>query len=122
MALKIPSARLPAVENSRSKKISTNKAERKIKYLWKYSEFSCHNNSHQSKDNVNCVVNILSSLKDGSLKVVDANIELNSNQPAFSFTDCFYFLCLLKSLGPSTGINSFMRISFKRNKGIVKLL
>ena len=74
MALKIPSARLPAVENFRSKKISINKAERKIKYLWKYSEFSCHKNSHQSKDIVNCVVNILSSLEDGSSKVVDAKI------------------------------------------------
>ena len=54
MVLKIPSARLPAVENSRSKKISINKAERKIKYLWKYSGFSCYNKSHQSKDIVNC--------------------------------------------------------------------
>ena len=31
MVLKIPSARLPAVENSRSKKVSINKAERNIK-------------------------------------------------------------------------------------------
>ena len=40
------------------------------------SGFSCHNNLHQSKDIVNCVVNILSSLGDGSSEVVDANIEL----------------------------------------------
>ena len=71
--------------------------------MWKYSVFSCHNNSHQSEDIVNCVVNILSSLGDGSSKVVDANIE-QFNNSVFSFTDCFYFLCLLKSLGPSTGI------------------
>ena len=107
---------------SNSKKFFINKTERKIKYLWKYSGFSCHNNSHQSKDMVNCVVNILSSLRHGSSKVVDANIELNSTNLQYSFTDCFYFLCLLKSLGPSTGIYSFMRISLKRNKGIVKLL
>ena len=91
MVLKIPSARLPAVENSRSKKISINKAERKIKYLWKYSEFSCHNNSHQSKDIVNCVVNILSSLGDGSSKVVDANIELNSTNLHFRSLFVFIF-------------------------------
>ena len=36
MVLKIPSARLPAVENFRSKKMFINrpKAERKIKHLW----------------------------------------------------------------------------------------
>ena len=68
MVLKIPSARLREVENSRFKKIFINEAERKIKYLWKYLGFSCHNNSHQSKDIVNCVVNILSSMGDGSSK------------------------------------------------------
>ena len=90
MVLKIPSARLPAVENSRSKKISINKAERKVKYLWKYSGFSCHNNSHQSKDIVNCVVNILSSLRDGSSKAVDANIELNSTNLHFRSLIVFF--------------------------------
>ena len=83
MVLKIPSARLLAVENSRSKKIFINKAEGKIKYRWKYSEFSGHNNSHHSKDIVNCIVNILSSLEHGSSKVVDANIELNSTNLHF---------------------------------------
>ena len=121
MVLKIPSARLPVVENSRSKKISINKVEPKIKYPWKYSRFSCHNNSHQSKDIVNCVVNILSSLGDGSSKVVDANIELNSTNLHFCSLIVFIF-CLLKSLGAITGIYLFMRIPFKKNKGIVKLL
>ena len=91
MVLKIPSARLTAVENSRSKKISINKVERKIKYLRKYSIFSCHNNSHQSKDIVNCVVNILSSLGDGSSKVDDANIELNSTNLHFRSMNVFIF-------------------------------
>ena len=122
MVLKIPSARLPAVENSRSKKISINKAERKIKCLWKYSGFSCHNNSHQSKDILNYVVNIVSSLGDESSKAVDANIEVNSTNLHFRSPIVFCFLCLLKSLGPTTDIYSFMRISFKRNKAIVKLL
>ena len=74
---------LYGAQNSRSNKISINKAVRKIKYLRKYSGFSCHNNSHQSKDIVNCVVNILSSLGDGSSKVVDENIELNSTNQHF---------------------------------------
>ena len=91
MVLKIPSARLLAVKNFRSKKISINKAERKIKYLWKYSVFSCHNNSHQSEDIVNCVVNILSSLGHGSSKVVDANIELNSTILYFRSLIVFIF-------------------------------
>ena len=81
MVLEIPS--LSAVKNSRSTKISINKTERKIKYLWKYSGFPCHNNSHQSKDIVNCVVKNLSSLGDGSSKVVDANIWLNSTNLHF---------------------------------------
>ena len=44
------------------------------------------------------------------------------NQPAFSLTDCFYFLCLLKFLDSSTGMYPFMRTSSKRNMGFVKLL
>ena len=91
MVLKIPSARLPMVENSRSKKMSINKAERKIKYLWKSSEFWCHNNSHESKDMVNCVVNILSSLRDGPSEVVDANIELNLTNLHFRSLIVFIF-------------------------------
>ena len=91
MVLKIPNARLPAVENSRSKKISINKAERKIKCLWKYLGFSCHNNSHQSKDIVNCIVNILSSLGDGSSKVFDATIEVNSTNLHFRSPIVFIF-------------------------------
>ena len=38
---------------------------------------------HQSKDIVNCVVNILSSLGDGSSDAVDANNRAQLNQPAF---------------------------------------
>ena len=91
MVLKIPSARLPVVENSGSKKISINKAGRKIKYLWKWSEFSCHNNSHQSKDMVNCVINVLSSLGDGPSEAVDANIELNSTNLHFRSLIVFIF-------------------------------
>ena len=91
MVLKIPSARIPVVENSKSKKISINKAERKIKYLWKKSECSCRSNSHQSKDMVNCVVNVLSCLGDGPLEVVDANIELNSTNLHFRSLIVFIF-------------------------------
>ena len=58
-------------------------AASEIKYLWKYLGFSCQDNSHQSKDIVNCVVNIFSFLVDGSSKVVDANIELNSTNLHF---------------------------------------
>ena len=58
---------------------------------WKYSGFSCHNNSHQSKDIVNCVVNILSSLGDGSSEVVESNIELNLTNLHFRSLIVFIF-------------------------------
>ena len=63
-------------------------------------EFSCHNNSHQSKNIVNCVVNILSSLGDGSSEVVDANIELNSTNMHFRSLIVFIFYDSLNLLAP----------------------
>ena len=117
MVLTIPSARLPVVENS--KKISiNNKTERKIKYPWKYSGFSWQNNSHQCKDIVNCVVNILSSLGDGSSKVVDANIELNSTNLHFRSLIVFIFWV---SWNLSAPVQVFIRLC-EYLKGIVKLL
>ena len=87
-------------KNSRSKKFFINKVERKIKYMWKYSGFSCHNNSYQSKDIVNCVVNVLSSLRHGSSKVVDANIELDSTNLHFCSLIVFIFYVSWNLLAP----------------------
>ena len=70
---------------------------------------------------MNCVVNILSSLADKSSGDVDAHNRAQLNQPAFHLIDCFYFLCFLKSHGPSTDMYSSMRTSFMRNKGIVNI-
>ena len=67
---------------------------------WKYSGFWCHTNSHQSKDIVNCVVNILSSLGDGSSEVVDANIELNSTRLHFRSLIVFIFYVSCNRLTP----------------------